>query len=268
MDIDADLIARLEASAARAALSHVQALALVDPSSQATGVAFGAGALIATGVGRYVNRALGVTLQPLGSAELDEIEEFYFERDLDSSIELASWAPESAVEDLSRRGYKPVWFRAMFVMPAPAHQTAAAAGINIEPVNEANLEDWLEVLALGNEIDNSADRAISDAFARAGHAVDGEHGFLAHVDGQVAACGSLQSVDGVAWIGAAATPPRFRSRGLQSALIEYRAGLAGPLGCDLVAATALPGENSARNLERLGLEVTHTQLVLTKKRPT
>jgi GNAT superfamily N-acetyltransferase len=266
VDIDAELIARLEASAAQAALSHVQALALVDPSSQAAGVPFGDGALIATGVGRYVNRALGVTLQALGPAELDEIEDFYFARGLDSSIELASWAPESVVEDLSRRGYEPAWFRAMFVMPAPVRQPALAGGIQIVRVDDENLEDWLAVLAMGNELDNSADRAISAAFARAGHAVDEELGFLVYVDGQAAACGSVQPVNGVAWIGAAATTPEFRSRGLQSTLVKHRAALAGSLDCDLVAATALPGETSARNLERLGLDVTHTQLVLTKKR--
>ena len=53
---------------------------------------FGDGALVAFGPGRYVNRAVGVTLDDIDDDGLDEIEAFFAGCGVPSSLEVASWA--------------------------------------------------------------------------------------------------------------------------------------------------------------------------------
>ena len=75
-------------------------------------------------------------------------------------------------------------------------------------------------------------------------------------------CGSVQFVDGIAWLGGAATIPEFRQRGVQAALVAHRLGLAAEAGCELAAVSALSNGPSARNIVRLGFQHIHTQVVV------
>ena len=96
--------------------------------------------------------------------------------------------------------------------------------------------------------------------------MEGSFHLVALVDGTTAACGSLHVVDGVGWLGGAATLPAQRGTGLQTALVRHRLRMAAEMGCTFAAATALPDGQSARNLERLGFRLAYTQAVLTKPR--
>ncbi len=81
---------RLEASSAQAAILLVRALDAGAPGSGAEYLPFGRGALIASGAGRYVNRAVGIRLD-------------------------SEWAPSGTLATLAGRGYGPARFRAMLV---------------------------------------------------------------------------------------------------------------------------------------------------------
>ena len=109
---------------------------------------------------------------------------------------------------------------------------------------------------------DDAARSISNEFAGATLAVDDVHTFMATIDGRPPGCGALHVADGVGWTGGAATLPDFRRRGVQSALLAHRLRLAIELGCDLVAATAVPSGGSARNLVHLGFQLVQTQAVV------
>ena len=50
---------------------------------------------------------------------------------------------------------------------------------------------------------------------------------------------------------------------MQCALLRHRIRRAAELGCDVVAATALPAGASARNLLRHGLRLVDTHIVMT-----
>ena len=86
---------------------------------------------------------------------------------------------------------------------------------------------------------------------------------IARVDGELVGCGSLQPAEGVAWLGGAATRPEYRRRGVQSALLAHRIGKV-QARCDLVAATALSGSTSARNMTRAGFTLAYVQVVMTQ----
>ena len=61
MDVDLQLVQRLETTSAIASLDLVEAIKRLDQSTVAEGREFLGGALIAMGPGRYVNRAIGVS---------------------------------------------------------------------------------------------------------------------------------------------------------------------------------------------------------------
>jgi GNAT superfamily N-acetyltransferase len=262
VDVDLQLVGRLEATAATASLEVVDAIKLLDPSTAAEGREFYGGALIAMGSGRYVNRAIGVSLSELTATDLDVLEQFFVERGLNPMMELSSWAPTSTLAEVARRGFVPRWFRSVFALRPPMSIGETVTEVRIEPVGSDEAEQWLEVFNKGFEAEHGEAHVANDEIGRASFVVPNNHTFLAYLDEQVAGCGSMQIVDGVAWLGGAATIPKFRKRGVQAALVEYRLRLAADAGCELAAATALANGPSARNIVRLGFQHTHTQVVV------
>ena len=265
MDVDAALVRRLEATAATASLDQIAALRSLDPLSAADGIRFGDGALVAMGPGRYVNRAIGVTLSELSGADVDAIEQFFVGRGLTPMIELSSWAPPTTLAEISRRGFDPCWFRSFFVLVPTVAHAEHTTDVRIVRVGADDEALWLDVFNAGFEADHGAVLVANDEIGRASFRAPDSQTFLAHLDGRAVGCGSVQIVGGVAWLGGAATLPEFRRRGVQAALVAHRLGLAASLGCDLAAATALSNGPSARNVVRLGFQHTHTQVVVEQK---
>jgi GNAT superfamily N-acetyltransferase len=256
MIVDEALVRRLEASAAQAALQ------LIDRMQSADGVPFGDGALIAMGAGRYVNRATGVTLRELSLVDFDEIEQFFTTRRLPPMIEVSSWANTATVAAVAARQYAAQWFRGMYAITPEAQ--SADESVTIEEVTDATLDAWMNVLAEGNQATGSQARQTSDEFALANRSMTDSADFLALIDGSPVGSGSLQVIEGIGWAGGAATLPSHRGRGVQTALLRHRLHLAATLGCELVAATAIPSGASARNMHRLGFTHVQTQVVLAK----
>jgi GNAT superfamily N-acetyltransferase len=248
-----------------ASLDLVSAITSLDPSTVAAGREFRGGALIAMGRGKYVNRAIGMTTSELSADDIDEIERFFADRQLPSMIELSSWAPASTLNELAKRKYVPAWFRSVFALtPGP---TAAASNLDlrIDRVGDDDADRWLEVFARGFEAEHGAIRLANDEIGEASRRAPNSHTFLAFLDDEAVGCGSVQIVDGVAWLGGAATIPAFRQRGVQAALVAHRLRLVAEEGCELAAVTALSSGPSARNIVRLGFQHTHTQVVVERK---
>lgn len=66
---------------------------------------------------------------------------------------------------------------------------------------------------------------------------------------------SLHTRHKTAWMRGVWVAPGVRGKGIQRAAIAARARLAVELGCDLIGASAVPGDVSARNLEQMGLHL-------------
>ncbi len=77
--------------------------------------------------------------------------------------------------------------------------------------------------------------------------------FVAEVDGTVVAHASLHVSGKVGWMRGATVAREAQGRGIQRALIAARARAAQAAGCNLVGASAEPGQLSALNLERTGM---------------
>lgn len=264
------LLRRVSRAEAEAMARVTEALAEAGATEAGAARPLGDGVLVALGRGRYVNRAIGVG-PDLDDADLDAVEGFFASRGLPPSVQLSSWVGEQTLARLSSRGYRPQWFRSVFARalpipdnpPARAHDIDGRDRIGIVAVGDDELDVWLDVLAEGNEVATAEDRVISDEYWRGAHGAAGSADFLAVVDGRAVGCGSLQVVSDVALLGGAATRPAHRGRGVQSALLRHRIRHAAELGCHVVTVTALPAGASARNIQRHGLRLVDTQIVMT-----
>ena len=118
---DPELVRRIESSAARVSMATVAGFIGHAADDPARAVAFGDGALIAFGPGRYVNRAVGISLDDIGDDGVDELEAFYAASGVPPSLEVASWAPAALVARLGRRGYVVEWFRNVYVSEVDGH---------------------------------------------------------------------------------------------------------------------------------------------------
>ncbi|MET0324849.1 MAG: GNAT family N-acetyltransferase [Ilumatobacteraceae bacterium] len=264
MIVDRELVRRLEASAAKVSLATVDAYCSLDAADPARAVAWEHGALIAFGPGRYVNRAVGITLDDVGDDRLDQLEAFFTRCGVPPSIEVASWCPPSLLERLVRRGYAVSWFRNVYAMDLDEASPAPHPHVGVREVVDGTLDEWLQLLASGNEITSVAERTVSDEYGRAEHALAGSTDFVAELDGVPHGCGSLVRADGIGWLGGAATEPAGRRRGVQTTLLRHRMAVARRDGCDVVASTARPPGDSARNLSRLGFTLAYAQAVMTR----
>jgi GNAT superfamily N-acetyltransferase len=257
------LIDRLEASSAHASSLLAEAMAATSPSSGAGFLPFGRGALVACGVGRYVNRAIGVSIDEVRPSDLMSIEEWYRDCQLRPMIEVSAWAPSVTVETLAHHGYGPVWFRAMFVRPVEVDDLEPVPRVSVVDVEtESDAAQWQHTFSAGFEVIDPDAVAVSDEHTRASRAIEPSWHFVATVDGVVAGCCSSTIVGGLAWLGGTATLPQFRRSGVQTAMVHHRLAHARANGCDLAAATAVPDGASARNLARLGFQLVQHQIVL------
>lgn len=264
MNFEPGLIRRIESSAARVTLATAAAFIDRAGGGPAHAVAFAGGTLAAFGPGRYVNRAVGVSLDDLDDDQLDELESFFTAAGVPPSLEVASWAPATLLARLATRGYAVSWFRNVYVAALDDRPQPVHPAMTVDEVTDDTLEQWLAVLRFGNELTTAEAAAVSDEWARACRGVAGATDFLAYLDGTAAGCGSVIPESGVGWIGGATTVPAYRRRGVQGALVRRRMNAAYESGCDLAVVTAVPSGDSARNVARLGFTLAYCQAVLTK----
>lgn len=277
MLVDRALVERLERVETATVGGLVEALVATgctDPVPSAT--TLGRGLLVVTGPRRYVNRAVGVTLDDLGADDVDAVVRHYADAGLPAAVQLSSWASEVTAVALRRAGFAPDACRSVLAVDlrqAPPARAAAGAAAEVEvEVEVVTVDDdpacadlAADVMA-ADVLGQGGDRAASDEFMAADRVAPGTTQLLALVDGRPVGCGSLTVVrtgdDTTGWLGAAATVPAARRRGVQTTLVRHRLRLAAEVGCDLVGATASVGSTSARVLQRCGFALVQEQWVV------
>jgi hypothetical protein len=100
--VEPGLIRRIESSSARVTMATAAAFDRAV-GGRVHAVAFADGTLAALGPGRYVNRAVGVSLDDLDDDQFDEIESFLTAAGVPPSLEVASWAPSTLLVRLAER---------------------------------------------------------------------------------------------------------------------------------------------------------------------
>ena len=96
---------------------------------------------------------------------------------------------------------------------------------------------------------------------------DGFRGYVARVDGAIAGGGSLRLDGEVAQFSGAGTLPRFRRRGVQTALLRARLMDAAAAGCTIGVVVTQPGSKSQQNVQREGFALLYARQLLVKPVP-
>jgi ribosomal protein S18 acetylase RimI-like enzyme len=89
--------------------------------------------------------------------------------------------------------------------------------------------------------------------------------YVALREGVIAGGASFRMAEGVAQLTGAATAPRHRRRGVQSALLSARLADAAAAGCDIAVVTTQPASKSQENVQRRGFDLLYTRAVLVKQ---
>ena len=125
-------------------------------------------------------------------------------------------------------------------------------GLVVRPIDPEEAATWARTLTGDDAVGPEEARAwvaLAPQLARTPH-----HSlWLAELDGEPVATGSLHVRRGVGWLRTANVIRIARGRGIHRALIAARARAAAEAGCELVAAEASPGGVSERNLRSIGL---------------
>jgi hypothetical protein len=268
---DLELARRVEAAWDFLGVENALAQRRRMPGSGAEVLAVGGGHAVFLGPGSPLSQAQGLGLQgPVAEVELARMESFFRERGTETRVEVASLADPSLLPILSRRGYLIMEQTHTLVSPRGAwalreqpHGPSSPGKVEVGLVDAEGMEHWVDVvLRCFFEEPEAPPPALRDG-AIAMAMVPGVTAWLARVEGKPAGGGSLLIHDGLALICGDGTLPRFRHRGVQTALLHTRLAHASAAGCDLAVICTQPGSGSQRNAERQGFRVVYARTMLT-----
>lgn len=256
---DIDLARRLERTEARSNADFVEARQQAFPEIDAQWIEVGGAYAMFDGVGSPLTQTFGLgVFDPVSSAELDQIEEFFRSRGADVFHEVCPLADSSVFALFNEHGYRPIEFSNVLYRPISEDLRLHEPGeVKVRVVDDAENDLWAETALAGwSEFAEIADfmRDMGQVTARS-KALS----FIGEIEGQPVATGALTIAGDVALLAGASTVPAARRQGAQLALLEERLRYAASQGCTIGMMVALPGSGSQRNAERHGFRIAYTR---------
>lgn len=262
---DLTLSQRLEKTEAQSNAGFVDARAALFPDSGARWIEVAGAYAMFDGVGSPLTQTFGLGIhQPVTGDDLQQLEDFFRERQADVFHEVSPLADPSALTLLNERGYFPMEFTSILYRPLQrdlqlAGKVNPKITVRLIGNNEADQELWAQTAVKGWSLDLQMTDLLLELFRLSARKPNAPC-FLAELDGQPIATGGLNVHDGVALLAGASTIPEGRQQGAQLALLEHRLRYALEQGCDLAMMGAAPGSGSQRNAERQGFRIAYTRI--------
>lgn len=258
---DVALSRRLERAEGRACLEFARARRRVFPDSGADWMECGSAYAVFDGVDSPVTQSFGLGIfEELTDERLDEVEQFFLDRRAPVMHEVSPLAGVAALNLLCARNYRPVEISNVVYQPVAAAAPRRVNGdVRVRAVGPDEAELWTQVSARGWVQELPELREFLTKLGIVCAAREQSVCFLAELNGEPGAAGSLSMHEGVALFSGAATVPEMRRRGLQAALLEERMRYAAEHGCDLAMMVAEAGSESQRNAEPKGFQVAYTR---------
>lgn len=242
----------------------------------------GGGVALHIGVESPSNKLAGLGFaEPPTASALGAVERTFATRRTALQAEVSSLAEPSILRALSQRGYELIGFENVLGVPLDAGIAAAPLDpsieiVRVEPGDAEGTAAWMDAVVTGflhadtfdgppshEAFDRDAmERIMGDVF----EAVSFER-YVARVAGAVAGGASLRLENGVAQLAGAATLPRYRRKGVQTALLRYRLAEAARRGCDVAFVTTQPGSKSTENVQRFGFVILYVRAIMVKPAP-
>ncbi len=224
-----------------------------------------AGTAFFGGVTYPANQIVGMGLYgEVTRGDIDQVEDFFRSRGVASTVVVSPLADASLPALLAPRGYRIQEFNSVLIRPiGEEQQYDLPAGVEIERVTAETVGPWMRTVAQGFSEFGPVPEEVFGGFAR----LPGALAFLARIDGAIAggSGGRIIPEARIASLFGTATLPRFRCRGVQSALIARRLQEAARAGCEYAVVSTLPGSGSQRNMERRGFRLAYTKLVMVRE---
>ena len=258
---DLDLARRLERTEGRSCREFAEARLRVSPESGATWIECAGAYAVFEAVDSPVTQSFGLGLfEPLTPAALDTIEQFFTSRGAVPVHEVSPLAGVAALDLLCVRGYRPIELSSVLwrSVEVPARRDEGHVTVRVAERNEADL--WANLSARGWAGEQPELRGLIESFGKVVFGCDHNVNFIAELDGEPGAAGTLSLQEGVALFGGASTVPAMRRRGLQAALLEARMRYASEQESDLAMMVTEAGSQSQRNAERLGFRIAYTRI--------
>ncbi len=257
---DLDLSRRLERAEGKACIEFAEARCRLYPDSGASWIECAGAYAVFNGVDSPVTQSFGLGLsEQLSPVSLDRIESFFLDRGAGVVHEVSPLAGIETIDLLCTRGYRPIELSSVMhrSVERPVKKDYGAVTVRVAAVEDAPL--WASVSARGwahehPELQDSLEQFGAVAFAR-----EQTVNFIAELDGEPGAAGTLCLHDGIALFGGASVIPKMRRRGLQAALLEARMSYASDRGYELAMMVTEAGSQSQRNAERKDFRIAYTR---------
>lgn len=255
---------RLELNEMLPSRDYVQLMQRLYPDRGFVWREIAGGMMFHGGTNSPMSQAIGMGLHgPVSAPEFDEFESFYRDRHTPAQIVVSPFIDPSLMQLVGERGYRITEFNSVMVCrlaeievrPIPAH-------IRIERVTTAIGRRWAEVLCEGFAEFGPFPTDLFEPYSLHPNGLN----YLAYVDGEPAggAAGAFYPEHRLGAIFGAATLPKFRKRGVQTALTQTRLLAARDAGCEIAMVCTQPGSGSQRNAERNGFRVAYTKVVMVR----
>ena len=258
---DIDLARRLERTEGRGNIEFIEARVKAFPDRGATWIEVAGTYAMFDGVGSPLTQTFGLgVFQPVSAAELDELEAFFRSRGATVFHEVCPLADPSVFALFKERGYHSVEFSNVLYRPISRDVRLDARvneRVNVRLRKKDEVQLWTDTASAGwSEFAEVADfmRELGQVSAQSESL-----SFLAELDGQPIATGSLIIAGDVALLAGASTVLAARRQGAQLALLEGRLRYAAAQGCTVAMMVAQPGSGSQRNAERHGFRIAYTR---------
>jgi ribosomal protein S18 acetylase RimI-like enzyme len=268
MFADTELARRIDAAEADLTAGMARAAAARQPDAVFATPLRG-GYAVFTGVDAPPTKIIGVGFD-------GAIEAAYAARRSGVRAEVSTLADPTFGTRLTERGYMLFGFENVLGRPVTAADADPADIAGVDVRMAADPRAWMDVVILGfAHPDGGVPSAPGESFPRETlelaytdmAATGGFFQYAAFAEDEIAGGASMRLFDGIAQLCGAATAPRFRRRGIQTALFRTRLRDAARAGCTLAVITTQPGSKSQQNAHRIGFSLLYARAVLVKGAP-
>jgi ribosomal protein S18 acetylase RimI-like enzyme len=272
-----DLAARIDQAEARQMIAIATGAGAADPGLAPFIVPVGAGAAIFAGDGSPTNKMIGIGFaEALDDAVLDDVEARFAARGSRLQAEVSVLAEPATHARLAARGYVPSGFEHVLGYPVGGTIPPLPEGVQVETIAASEIEALGDVMVtafanpdvggVGGDLP-PPDEEVRKWFGITMR-VDGFRGYFARVGGEIAGGASLRFDGDVAQFSGAGTLPRFRRRGVQTALLRARLADAARAGCTVAVVVVQPGSKSQQNAQRAGFGLLYGRQLMVKPAPS
>jgi GNAT superfamily N-acetyltransferase len=265
------LAARIDRAEGR--LCAALANGVADPASLVLPLA--GGLAIYAGPDSPTNKVIGVGFDgPVSENDFAQLEAKFAQRNARIQAEISTLADVSVHPTLCSRGYVPSGFENVLGHPLQAI-APAPEGISVQIAAPAEFPAFADVMVESfahPDIGGVGGDAIPPSeeirkWVLLTLKLPGFRAYLARIDGEIAGGASLRIDDRVAQFSGAGTLPRFRRRGVQTALLRTRLAEAAREGCDIAVVVTQPASKSQENVQREGFSLLYSRQLLVKAAP-